>query len=190
MARNPSKDEILAWVSENPTQTSKRDIARAFGIKGADRIDLKRLLKELEADGHLEKRRKTYRDPDQLPPVSVLQVLQPNSDGDLFARPLEWQGDGPEPGILLIARAADPALGAGDRILARLTAVRGEDHGYEGRLIRRIGTDPKKLLGVFRKSSDGGRILPIDKGIAREWRVPQDSVHEAKDGVNRQGWRQ
>ena len=48
MARIPSRDEILEWISENPSQTSKRDIAKAFGIKGAGRIDLKRMLKELE----------------------------------------------------------------------------------------------------------------------------------------------
>lgn len=67
MTRIPSKAEILDWISAHPTQTSKRDIAKAFGIKGADRIDLKRLLKELEAEGHLQKRNKTYRDPEQLP---------------------------------------------------------------------------------------------------------------------------
>ena len=57
MARIPTKEEILEWISENPAKTGKRDIARAFGIKGSDRIDLKRLLKELEADGQLPKRR-------------------------------------------------------------------------------------------------------------------------------------
>ena len=182
MARLPSKDEILEWIADNPTQTSKRDIAKAFGIKGADRIDLKRILKALEEDGHLAKRKKTYRDPDKLPPVSVLQVLAPGSDGDLFARPLEWQGDGPEPVILLVLRAADPALGAGDRILARLQQVKDEDHDYEGRLIRRIGTNPSKVLGVFRKTAEGGRILPIDKGASREWRVGPGATHGAKDG--------
>ena len=48
MARIPSKDEILTWISDNPALTSKRDIAKAFGIKGAERIELKRVLKELE----------------------------------------------------------------------------------------------------------------------------------------------
>ena len=182
MARIPTKAEILDWISDNPTQTSKRDIAKAFGIKGSDRIDLKRLLKKLEADGHLEKRRKTYRDPEKLPPVSVVEVLEPNSDGDLFARPLEWQGEGPEPVILLMPRASDPALGAGDRILARLQDVREEDHAYQGRLIRRIGTNPRRILGVFRIGSEGGRILPIDKGADREWRVPPGATHGAKDG--------
>jgi len=182
MSRVPSKQEILDWIADNPTQTAKREIAKAFGVKGADRIDLKRILRELEEDGLLEKRRKTYRDPDKLPPVSVLQVAEPSADGDLFARPLEWQGDGPEPSVLLILRAADPALGAGDRILARVQPVRGEEHLYEGRLIRRIGTNPRKVLGVFRKGAEGGRIVPIDKGTSREWRVAPGATHGAKDG--------
>ncbi|MBZ0122868.1 MAG: ribonuclease R, partial [Roseovarius sp.] len=172
MSHVPSKSEILEWISEHPAQTSKRDIARAFGIKGAARIDLKRLLKELEDEGHLAKRKKSYRDPDKLPPVAVLQVSGQTADGDLLARPLEWQGEGVEPVVLVIERASDPALGEGDRILARLQEVRGEDHHYEARLIRRIGTNPRKVLGVFRKRAEGGRIVPVDKGAGREWTVP------------------
>ena len=66
MARIPSKDELLAWIAENPDASAKRDIARAFGIRGADRIELKRLLKEMAEEGSLEKRRRSYRDPDRL----------------------------------------------------------------------------------------------------------------------------
>ena len=182
MAQLPTKQDILDWISDNPSLTSKRDISKAFGIKGSDKIDLKRMLKELQEEGHLEKRRRTYRDPESLPPVSVLQVEEPTADGDLTARPLEWQGEGPEPVVLLILKNSDPALGEGDRILARLQKVKGEDHSYEGRLIRRIGTNPRKILGVFRKTAEGGRVLPIDKGAAREWLVPPGATHGAKDG--------
>ncbi|TCO72933.1 ribonuclease R [Rhodovulum euryhalinum] len=182
MSQIPSKTQILDWIAAHPGETSKRDIAKAFGIKGADRIDLKRVLKELEDEGHLEKRRKTYRDADRLPPVSVLQVLAPNRDGDLFARPLEWHGEGPEPRVLFIARKSEPALGEGDRILARLQEVRGEDHQYEARLIRKIGANPKRVLGIFRKGAEGGRIVPIDKGADLEWMVARDATHGAKDG--------
>ena len=182
MRKIPTKDEILAWISENPTQTAKRDIARAFGIKGAARIDLKRMLKELEADGHLQKRKRSYRDPDKLPPVAVLQVMEPDAQGDLFARPLEWQGEAPAPRVLLQTGKSDPALGEGDRILARLTEVAGEDHAYAARLIRRIGTNPKKLLGIFRADAEGGRVLPIDKGADKEWRVPAGATNDARDG--------
>lgn len=178
----PTKEEILNWISENPTKTNKRDIARAFGIKGAQRIDLKRLLKELQADGHLQKCQKSYRDPDKLPPVSVLQLLPPDSSGDQFARPLEWQGEGPEPRILFTAGKTDPALGEGDRILARLTEISGDDHQYEARLIRKIGANPLRILGVFRKGAEGGRIVPIDKGSDKEWRVSATAADGAKDG--------
>ncbi|MDF1706669.1 MAG: ribonuclease R [Paracoccaceae bacterium] len=182
MSQLPTKAEILNWIADHPTLTAKRDIAKAFGIKGAARIDLKRILKELEEEGHLEKRKKTYRDPDRLPPVSIVQVGPPNAEGEMTARPLEWTGEGPEPRILMIARATDPALGEGDRILARLTEVRGQLHHYEGRLIRRVGTNPAKVLGVFRKTSEGGRILPIDKGDGKEWQVPEGATGGAKDG--------
>lgn len=182
MARIPEKGEILDWISSNPTQSSKRDIAKAFGIKGSDRIDLKRVLKELEAEGHLEKRKRSYGDPDRLPPVSVLLVKAPDEAGDLFAQPLEWHGEGVEPKVLVIPRASDPALGAGDRILARLTLVQDEDHNYEARLIRRIGSNPKRILGIFRKGSEGGRLVPIDKASSNEWQIPEVNSHGAKDG--------
>ncbi|MEM6322633.1 MAG: ribonuclease R [Pseudomonadota bacterium] len=182
MSSLPTKQQILDWISAHPTQTSKRDIARAFGIKGQARIDLKRMLRDLEDEGHLQKRRKTYRDPDKLPPVSVLEVLPPNPDGDLFARPLEWLGEGPEPQVLLLLRESDPALGGGDRVLARLTEVAEKEYAYEARLIRRIGANPTRILGVFRKASEGGRIVPIDKGTSKEWQVAADHMFGAKDG--------
>ncbi|QEW22722.1 Ribonuclease R [Marinibacterium anthonyi] len=183
MSKMPTKAEILDWIAAHPTQNSKRDIAKAFGIKGAARIDLKQILKQLEAEGHLEKRKKSYSDPDRLPPVSVLEVLPPNDQGDLFAKPLEWHGEGVEPIVIVLPRASDPALGAGDRILARLTVVHEEDHNYEARLIRRIGrSTSRRVLGIFRKTAEGGRIVPIDKAATLEWSVPEDARHGAKDG--------
>ncbi|WP_282181855.1 ribonuclease R [Aliiroseovarius marinus] len=182
MSKLPTKKAILDWISENPTQTAKRDIARAFGIRGAARIDLKRILKELEAEGHLQKRKKTYRDADKLPPVSVLRVEGPDADGDLFAYPTEWTGEGAAPRVLLVAKDGDPALAQGERILARLTEVKDEHHAYEGRLIRRIGTNPQRILGIFRKGSEGGRIVPIDKGVDKEWIVAPGAEDGAKDG--------
>ncbi|PTX58034.1 RNAse R [Litoreibacter ponti] len=176
----PTKDEILAWIEDNPTKTNKRDIARAFGIKGAARIDLKRILKELTAEGHLEKRRKTYREDGALPPVSVCRVLAPDADGDLFVEPVE-AGETP-PRVLFMAKSSDPALAEGDRVLCRLTKVSGEDYDYEARLIRRIGTGPTKILGIFRKGAEGGRVTPIDKGSDKEWRVPPGAVSGALDG--------
>ncbi|MFT7058236.1 MAG: ribonuclease R [Pseudorhodobacter sp.] len=183
MEQLPSKPQILQWLNDNPTLTTKRDIARAFDIKGgALRIELKRLLKELEDEGALAKRRHSYRDVEALPPVSILRVEAPDAQGDLFARAVEWSGDGPEPHILIITRKDDPALGEGDRILARLEPVGGKDHSHQARLIRKIGSNPLKLLGIFKAESDGGRIVPVDKKNDKEWRVPAGSTEGARDG--------
>lgn len=182
MSRIPNKDEVLQWISDNPTKTSKRDIARAFGIKGAARIDLKRLLKELEAEGHLQKRARTYREPGALPPVSVARVDLIDSDGDVFLEPMEWSGEGDAPRALFIAKKDDPALGEGDRVLVRLQKVDGDGFAYEARLIRRLQSGPARILGIFRKGAEGGRIVPIDKGARDEWRVPPGAVTGAKDG--------
>ncbi|MBU2992461.1 ribonuclease R [Octadecabacter sp. 1_MG-2023] len=182
MTRIPSKQEILDWIAEHPTKAAKRDIAKAFGIKGAARIDLKRLLRELEDEGKLAKRKSSYRDANALPPVSVLQVTGPDGDGDLFAKPLEWAGEGDPPRILMVMKDGEPALGAGDRVLGRLTEVKGEDHAYTARLIRQIGTNPLRILGIFKTGSEGGRILPVDKGSQKEWTVAAGATDGAKDG--------
>jgi len=182
MSDLPTKAQILDWIAEHPGQSAKRDIARAFGVKGAARIDLKRILRELEDEGHLDKRKGQYRDPESLPPVTVCQIGAPDSSGDLMARPLEWHGEGPEPRILMIPRSGEPALGEGDRVLLRLRQVAGEGYQYEGRLIRKIGTSPRTILGIYRTGAEGGRITPIDKGADREWLVPPENAGGAKDG--------
>lgn len=185
MSQIPSRQQILDWVADHPEATAKRDIAKAFGIKGAERIELKRLLKELEAEGVLERRRRHYHDAEKLPPVTVLQLLPPDKDGDIFAKPLEWQGEGPVPRILYAALKADPAMAPGERILARLIETRGEDHDYQARLIRRIGSTSHKIVGIFRAGASpeaGGRILPIDKGSDKEWVIPAREVHGAQNG--------
>ena len=178
----PSRADILQWIADHPTQGAKRDIAKAFGIKGAARIDLKRLLREMEDAGDLTKRRSGYRDPDKLPPVAVLEITGPDQDGDLYAKPLEWQGDGKPPKVLMVLRDGDPALGAGDRLLGRMTEVQGEPHTYTARMIRRIGANPLRILGVFRQGSEGGRLLPIDKGADKQWVVAEGATGGARDG--------
>ncbi|MCF3973035.1 ribonuclease R [Paracoccus salsus] len=182
MTQIPSKQQIMDWVSDNPDANSKRDIAKAFGIKGAQRIELKRLLKELEAEGQLERRRRHYLDAEKLPAVSVLELLAPDGSGDLFARPMEWRGEGPMPRILYMPRESDPALARGERFLARLVEVHGEDHQYQARLMRRITAAPHRIVGIFRKDTEGGRIVPIDKGQDKEWRVKADATLGAQPG--------
>ncbi len=183
MRNIPSPAELRAWIAENPDATSRREIARAFGLKGAAHAELKHALRDLEKEGVIPARRaRSRRGTDRMPPVAVLRVEGADADGDLFARPMEWRGSAPEPRILMVTRPGDPALGAGDRVLAKIAPLPGEGHSHEGRVIRRLGLTPRRVLGVFRTGPEGGRILPVDKGADREWRVPVGETAGAEDG--------
>ena len=171
MKRIPSRDELLAWMRENPTLTSKRDIARAFGLKGAGKVELKGLLAEMARDGAIEKRRRRMRPQGELPPVLVLRVTGPDNAGDLWAEPVEWDSDEAAPRILVQTRRDDPALGAGDRLLGRMVPSDQTDAPLMARVVRRIGMGPQRVLGIYRQGESGGRIEAIDKRTDRDWQV-------------------
>ena len=181
MSKLPTKKQILDWISDNPKKSNNREISKAFGIKGAKRIELKLILKELAQEGKIEKKKKSFEDSNQLSPVCILQMMASTSDGDLFARPVDWKGDEPEPIVLMVFRASDPALAYGDRVLAKVSIVQDEQYQYEGRIIRVLKKTPKNTLGIYKETSEGGRILPIEKS-GREWSVKLSDALDAKDG--------
>ncbi|MEM6745163.1 MAG: VacB/RNase II family 3'-5' exoribonuclease, partial [Pseudomonadota bacterium] len=115
-------------------------------------------------------------------------VGEPDADGDLFAQPQDWEGEDPPPRILLTYLGKGRPPGPGDRALTRLTPVGGEAHAYEGRIIKVIGRAgdraSQRLLGVYRRDrrSGGGRVVPVRKGDAKEWRVPEGEAGAARDG--------
>ena len=181
MSKLPTKKQIQDWIKDNPKKSSKREIAKAFGIKGSMRVELKKVLKELTLSGEIDKNKKSFKNPNQLSSVCILQMMASTSDGDLFARPVDWTGDEPEPIVLMVFRASDPALAYGDRVLAKVSIVQDEQYQYEGRIIRVLKKTPKNTLGIFKETSEGGRILPIEKS-GREWSVKLSDALDAKDG--------
>ncbi len=178
----PSKADILAWIKDNPRTTSKRDIAKAFGIKGNARIELKQILKELRVEGHLAKDRNTYRESNTLQNVELLQITAIDKDGDLFAEPANWKGEVHAPSVLVIIKTGDPALAIGDKLLCRISKSADEHVPYEGRLIRKIGASATKILGLFRQADFGGRVIPVDKKASKEWMIAPGDRNGARDG--------
>ena len=98
----PTKEQVLTFIRESEGPVGKREIARAFHLKGADRIPLKALLKELEKDGQVDRDRKQLAAAGQLPEVTVVQVIGPDADGDLWARPVDQRPDDADPKIVII----------------------------------------------------------------------------------------
>ncbi len=188
----PSREEILQFLRESDSTAGKREITRAFNIKGEARIGLKRLLSEMAAEGLLSGTRKELREVGKLPPVTVLEVTGRDSDGDLIARPAVWNAaDGEAPAVLVLTHRAraeerDAIIGVGDRILARVTELAEPDvEGlkYEAEPIKVLPRDKRRMLGIYRTHArGGGTIEPVDRRELRAWQVRQGNDGNAKDG--------
>jgi ribonuclease R len=190
----PDRSEILDFIRDAPGKVGKREIARAFGIKGAARLDLNRLLANLTGDGTLSGNRKGLRKTGSLPPVAVLEVTGRDDDGDLIAIPLVWEGaEGERPTVLLPVHQArgpqadiETEIAVGDRILARITELQDTDvegYHFEGSPIKRLPREKRRLLGIFRAHGQGGgSIDPIDRKQLRSWSIRKGDEGRAKDG--------
>ena len=104
----PSREEVVAFIANGgaaagrpPTRVTKRDVARAFGVKGEDKGALKALLKNLETEGAIVRGRKVLARQGVLPAMVVAEIVERDRDGELIARPVEWDGPGEAPRILV-----------------------------------------------------------------------------------------
>lgn len=171
----PSRDEILRYIAENPDRSGKREIAKAFSLRGDDRIWLKDLLRDLQDEGLLEKKRKRHIRPGALPHVTVLEIYGRDPEGGLLARPADYEGAVPPVVAIRQSRGNGAAAGVGDRVLAK-TFPTDEPAGpaYTARVIKIFEKRSEAVLGVFRVLKDGTfRIEPVER------RQPELVVDEA-----------
>ena len=185
----PSKDDILRFIETSHETVGKREITRAFGIKGGDRIALKALLQEMTDDGLLSGNRKGLKPPGKLPATGVFDIIARDADGDLVAEPVEWPEEGARPRVLVAEanerrRREHGALGVSDRILARTERLDGDGkYSHAVTVLKKLQKEKARALGILRAEARGGfRIDPIEKREMRTFRVGVDRQAAAKDG--------
>jgi ribonuclease R len=187
----PSKPELLAFIEARSGKVGKREIARAFGISGHDRIDLKNMLRELAEEGHLERKRKKLHRSGKLPSVVLADIVARDSDGELIAVPTEWdeEAHGSPPKIRIhVPRRSRPGeiAGIGDRALLRTEEVEdsGDEIRHQGRVIKVIDRAKHRVLGIFRAlPGGGGRLAPVEKKqLGKELAIPAGATADAQDG--------
>jgi ribonuclease R len=188
----PSKDQVLAFLSGEASPTgvkpsprvTKREIARAFRVKGPDKGELKTLLRDLESDGAVKRGRKVLSRQGRLPAMVVADILERGPDGGFVATPAEDDANARiliRPPRVKRDRAPTPTLGA--RALLRVNY--DEDSGtYTGRVVKILDKAAGRPLGVYRKlQTGGGRVHPIEKRAAgRDYFVPAELDGGAEDG--------
>jgi ribonuclease R len=183
----PSRQEILDFLQTASRETGKREIARAFGIKGGDRIALKDLLRDMADDGLIAGSRRKLTRPGVLPPVTVIEIVARDADGEFIARPGTWDEEhGPAPRIVMAENKREAGLvaGIGDRVLARITPLGADaDYAYQARTIKRLARAIQRMLGIFRSLPGGtGVIDPVERKQLKEWPVTWGNTGDAESG--------
>ena len=186
----PDRKAIVAFIRKNPGKVGTKEIAREFGLKNADRAELKRLLRELADDGAIRKQGRKISETAALPPTVVADITGRDRDGELIATPTEWDEveNGEPPKIRIhVPRKARPLAtgGVGDRALLRVEpSDEADGAAYRGRIIKVLDHARGRILGIFRPLPDGGgRLVPVDrKQAGRELNIAEADRHGAQDG--------
>ncbi len=181
----PTKDDILSYVRDNPGKISKRDIARAFHIRGDQRILLKKLLREMTADGLLDKGHKgQIHVGGDLPPVCVVEVTGLDKMGDLMAKPVNSKDTGTPPPITIFADDKKGNLSVHDQALVRLRRDNQTNHvSYVAKVIRKLERASTLIMGIFQKEDDNiAHVQPTDKKNRNQYLVAKCDWNHAKDG--------
>lgn len=192
----PTKDEIIEFLGSGQLKPNKREIAKAFYIRGDDRVKLKKLLKEMAAEGLIEKdMKKALRPKGVLPPVVVVEMTGVDKFGDLMARPAKWpledaKANSPAepPRIFMVtSKRAGAALGKGDQALVRLTPAKdNEGFYYSARIIKPIDSKPDMILGIYKQDKGGrgdGRLHPISRKDRYEYIIQKRDKGDATEGA-------
>lgn len=179
----PSRDDLLRYIAKAPGEVTKRDLARAFKLKGQDRAELRAMIRDLQDDGLLIRgHKRRIREPGRLPGVAVVEVVAIDEDGELVAAPVSKneREQGETPSIHLNSPDRGRAPKIGDHVLARLTST--GPLAYEGQIIKVLPRPPKRVIGVLEQTREGLVIRPIDRKFSRDLMLERDQAGDAKPG--------
>jgi len=150
----PTRQQILDFITSSDQPAGKREIARAFGLSGQEKITLKALLRDMADEGLIDSAPgRAFHKMGGVPKVTVLRVT--DSDGDtVWAVPERWEAEGvPVPRLRVRERGKHSALAVGDRILARTEEA---GNGLIAHPMKKLARGEEAVLGVVKE--EGGRL--------------------------------
>ena len=171
----PSREQVLEFIQSSDTPAGKREIARAFGLKGQEKIALKRLLRDMAEEGLIDGKKTAYHRMGGVPKVTVLRVVD-IEDGEPIAIPDNWDPEAPgKPPRLTLKEfkrkggKRAPALKRGDRVLSR---TEERESGWIAHPMKKLPARTEGLLGVVEMDFGGKAWLaPVDKRVRQSARI-------------------
>lgn len=181
----PTKAQLLDFIESQQRPISRRDIARAFHIKGSDRIPMKAMLKDLVSEGELAHEDGSYHKHTKQE-YTLVEIYDVDEDGEFVAKPVQWEGKGRKPEVYIFAPKGPhgrkvAGLSVGDRAL--VTLRRMDKNSFEGRLVRKIEKRAEEqIIGEFFGNKMGGWIEPTDRRLPAKFSVHINDVGGALTG--------
>jgi ribonuclease R len=178
----PTRRQVLDFIAEADGPAGKREIARAFGLKGNEKVALKALLKDMADEGLIDVGpARAFHKMGGVPKVTVLRVVDIDETGRAIAVPERWEAEGEPPRLRVMERKGkDGALGMGDRILARTEEGKG---GLVAHPMKKLLKGSELILGVVHKEGSGHWLRPVEKKERRELPISDLGGAEAGDLV-------
>lgn len=169
----PTPQEILEFIKSSPAKIGKREISRAFNLKGTDRLWLKDTLKKLGEEGLIERgHKRKFGTHKQLPPVIVVEVTpEVSEDGEVLLKSLEFK-ENSIPILLTDQKAA--SVNPGDHLLVRVK--RHHEGYYTARMIKKMVTKSSKIVGAVVESRGKLYLQPSDRRRQEDLSLLDSSV--------------
>ncbi len=180
----PTAQQVLDFIQSSDIPAGKREIAKAFGLKGQEKIKLKALLKDMAEDGLIDGKKSAFHRMGGVPKVTTLKIVG-IEDGDLIAEPDNWDPEAPgKPPRLTIREPRPrpgvkrpPALKRGDRILARTEET---EQGWIAHPMKKLPSRTEGLMGVVEIDKTGKAWLaPVDKRVRQSAPIADRGEAEA-----------
>ncbi|KJS25829.1 MAG: ribonuclease R [Hyphomonadaceae bacterium BRH_c29] len=179
----PDRKTVLNFLRDNPSATTKQEIARGLHLKGKERALLREILQAMEADGTLERTgKRAWAQSDRPPPTGVVEFTRLAKDGELYGQSAGDKGlFGPEiryAGPSGKPKAKAPAVG--DRALCKISEHDGEWLARSITLFEKRLSD--RLVGLYSQTQRGGKVTPSSRKEKREFVIQEGDRKGAKDG--------
>ena len=196
------REKLLALVRAPDYRPRDRDeIARALGLQGRDRVEVRKTLHELEHAGEIVRIRKNrYVLPSEADLVTGKLSIHQAGYGFLVP---EKAG---EPDIFIAAENTGTAMN-GDRVVARISrdvpprrakvrAGQAAQHRSEGRVIRILERARDTIVGTLQQSRNFYYVVPDDPRLVHDVyvqvppraRLPKTPTRDDKVVVRLEAW--
>jgi ribonuclease R len=177
----PSREQILDFITTSDTPAGKREIARAFGLAGADKIALKALLKDMADEGLIDSAPgRAFHKMGGVPKVTVLRIVDVDESGQAWAVPERWEADAAPPRLRVKERKRQSALGPGDRILARTEEL---GKGWLAHPMKTLARGAELMLGVLHREGERWFLQGVEKRERRDFPVSDRGTADVGDLV-------